>query len=78
MGKVEQLIEAAAPLDDEQVDGLIAYARSLASESIYSSAPPEAVASIERGLAEIASGRTVPADAVFARVRAKLGGDEPS
>lgn len=72
MGKVEQLIQAAAPLADEQVDGLIAYARSLTSEPIYRSAPPEAVASIERGLAEIAAAETIPAEEVFARLRTKL------
>lgn len=72
MGKVEQLIEAAVPLADEQVDGLIAYARSLLLEPVYSSAPLEAMASIERGLAQVAKGETVAAEDVFARIFAKL------
>lgn len=72
MTKIEQLTRTATALPDEQIDGLIAYARYLATEPVYYTAPPEALASLERGLAEHAAGTARPADEVFARLMQRV------
>ena len=72
MTKMEQLTQAAAALSNEHIDGLIAYAVYLASQPLYYEAPPEVLASIDRGLAQHARGNTVPATTVFDRLQAKI------
>ena len=59
----------ADQLDDEQLAVLIAYARYLEGDSVYATASPEALASIERGLEQAESGETTPAADVFKRLR---------
>ena len=72
MTKIEQLAQAATALTDEQVDHLLAYTKYLAGETTYSTASPEALASIERGLAQHARGDSWPAADVFTRLQAKI------
>lgn len=72
MTKIEQLAHTAANLSDEQVDGLIAFATYLAGEPLYNSAPPEVLASIDRGLAQLERGDTIAADTVFADLQRKI------
>ena len=72
MSKIEQLTRTAAALSDEQIDGLIVYAAYLAGRPYYYSAPPEALASIERGLEQHERGDTVTATAAFDRLQAKI------
>ncbi|MEI9902058.1 MAG: hypothetical protein WDN31_20340 [Hyphomicrobium sp.] len=59
MGNIERLQEVAQALTDEQVEALITFARSMKDKPFYDSAPPEALASIERGQAQIERGETV-------------------
>lgn len=72
MTKIEQLAEAAAALTEEQIDGLMAYTRYLSGPSAYATATPEALASIDRGVAQSAAHDTRPAAAVFARLQMKI------
>lgn len=76
MTKTELLTAEVSDLTDEQVDGLIAYARYLKSEPMYYSAPPEVLASIERGLADAEAERVSPGEKVLDGLRKKLGQSE--
>lgn len=51
----------------------LGYARYLEGDSVYATASPEALASIERGLEQAERGETAPAADVFQRAREKLG-----
>lgn len=75
MTRAQELAKVAAQLDDHQLDGLIAYARYLEGDSIHATAPPEALASIERGLKQAERGETTPVADVFKRLREKHGLD---
>jgi predicted transcriptional regulator len=70
MTKTEQLTAVAARLTEEQVEALLSFARSMADEPFYSKAPPEALASIERGLEQIARGEAVSLDELGRRLKA--------
>lgn len=72
MTKIEQLTTTAATLPDDQIDGLIAYARYLQSEPFFYCASPEALASLERGIAEADAGNVRPASEVFQRIRDRI------
>ena len=72
MTKIEQLTEAATVLSDEQIDGLIGYARYLAGRPLYYTAPADLLASIERGLTEHAAGDSFPARDAFHRLQRKI------
>ena len=62
MTKAEQLTAVAERLSEEQIEALLSFARSMAEEPFYEKAPPEALASLERGLEQIARGETVSLD----------------
>ena len=70
MTKTEQLTVVAGRLSEEQVDALLTFARSMADEPFYEKAPPEALASLERGLEQIARGETVSLDELSKRLAA--------
>jgi len=70
MTKTEQLTAVAAQLSDEQLDALLSFARSMSDEPFYDRASPEAMASIERGLEQIARGETVSLDELSKRLAA--------
>ena len=55
MSKTEQLAAVAERLSEEQVDALLSLAHSMVDEPFYDKAPPEALASLERGLEQIAA-----------------------
>ena len=68
MTKAEQLTAVAERLSEEQVDALLSLARSMVDEPFYDKAPPEALASLERGLEQIARGKTVSLDELSKRL----------
>jgi len=68
MTKAEQLTAVAERLSDEQIDALLSFARSMTEESFYDKAPPEALASLERGLEQVARGETVSLDELSKRL----------
>lgn len=69
MTKTEQLTAVADRLTEEQIDALLDFAQSMASEPFYDTAPPEALASLERGLEQIARGQAVPLDELAERLQ---------
>jgi hypothetical protein len=70
MTKTEQLAAVARRLTEEQIDALLDFAQSMAGRSFYDDAPPEALASLERGLAQIAAGEVVELDELDRRLKA--------
>ena len=70
MTKSEQLAAVAQRLTEEQIDSLLEFAESMAGQSFYDRAPPEALASLERGLAQIAAGEVVGLDELDKRLKA--------
>ena len=70
MSKTEQLAAVAERLSEEQVDALLSLAHSMVDEPFYDKAPPEALASLERGLEQIARGETVSLDELSRRLDA--------
>ena len=68
MTKTEQLSAVAARLSEEQIDALLSFARSMTDEPFYEKAPPEALASLERGLEQLARGETVSLDELSKRL----------
>ncbi len=77
MSKIDQLTSAAEALPEAQLDGLIAFARDLASEPAYYSVSADVLASIERGLSEHAASESRPAGEVFARLARRIDTAQP-
>ena len=73
MTKTEQLTDLVRTLTDAQLDGVLSYVGYLRGEPEYLSAPAEALASIERGLADKSAGRFTMAEDVFRQIDAKIG-----
>jgi hypothetical protein len=73
MNRTEPLTRAAEVLSDEQLEGLVAYARYLKSEPYYKSAPDELLSSIQRGLDDAAAGRVTRSTEVLERINSKRG-----
>ena len=70
MTKTEKLTAVAERLTEEQIDALLHFAQSMADEPLYDHAPPEALASLERGLEQLARGETVSLDELAERLTA--------
>jgi hypothetical protein len=70
MTKTEQLTAVVERLTEEQVDALLSFAESMADEPAYKKASPEALASIELGLEQLARGETVSLDELDVRLKA--------
>ena len=70
MTKTEQLTAVVERLSEEQVDALLSFAQSMAAEPVYTKAPPEALASLELGLEQLARGETVSLDELAVRLKA--------
>ena len=70
MTKTERLTAVAERLTNEQVEALLDFARSMAEEPFYDRAPPEALASLERGLGQLDRGETVSLDELAGRLEA--------
>jgi len=75
MSKIDDLTKVAAGLSDQQLDGLLDFARSLAGEPYLETAPPEARDAIERGLSQYRAGLSESADVVFQGLRRRV--EEP-
>jgi hypothetical protein len=69
MTKTEQLAAVAEKLTNEQVDALLDFAQSMAGEPFYEHAPPDALASLDRGLEQLARGEAVSLDQLVARLQ---------
>ena len=70
MTKTEQLTVVAAQLSEEQIDALLFFAKSMADEPYYATAPQEALASLERGLDQLDRGETASLDELAKRLEA--------
>jgi hypothetical protein len=70
MTKTEQLTAVAERLSEEQIDALLSFARSMADKPLYEMAPPEARASLDRGLEQIARGETMSLEELSKRLEA--------
>jgi Holliday junction resolvase len=75
MTKAEQLTVVAERLSEEQIEALLSFARSMTGEPYYDKAPPEALASLELGLEQVARGETISLDELSRRLEAV---DKPS
>lgn len=69
MTQLEKLQAAAKSLSDSQIEALIDFAESMQGKSFYETAPPEAIASLERGLAQIDAAQTVSLEELTARLK---------
>lgn len=75
MNKIDELTRIAGSLRDDQLDGVIGFVRALAAErAVIDTVPREALASVERGLAQHRLGETESADLVFGRLRRRVEG----
>jgi hypothetical protein len=70
MTKAEQLTAVAERLSEEQIDARLSLAQTMARESFYEKASPEALGSLERGLEQFARGETISLDEVSERLKA--------
>jgi hypothetical protein len=59
MSRTERLKAVAERLTNEQIEALLDFAQSMADEPFYERAPPEALASLERGLEQLTRGEAV-------------------
>jgi hypothetical protein len=59
MSRTERLKAVAESLTNEQIEALLDFAQSMADEPFYERAPPEALASLERGLEQLTRGEAV-------------------
>jgi hypothetical protein len=72
MTKLDILNDTARSLSSEQLEALIDFARSMGKRRFADTAPPEALAALDKGLAEIRQGQTVAGPDVFDRLDKKL------
>jgi hypothetical protein len=70
MSRTERLTAVAERLTSEQIEALLDFAQSMAEEPFYDRAPPEALASLERGLDQLSRGETVTLDELADRLTA--------
>jgi hypothetical protein len=70
MSRTERLTAVAERLTSEQLEALLDFAQSMAEEPFYHRAPPEALASLERGLEQLAGGEAVTLDELADRLKA--------
>jgi hypothetical protein len=70
MTKIEQIAREAQALSDHQLEAALEFIRSMKREPLFYSAPPEALASLERGLAEVGRGETLSLEEVDRRLSA--------
>ena len=72
MTRLEQLTATAKALSAQQLDGLLQFADYLATEPFIHRAPADVLASIERGLADHAAGRTRDAEHVLSELQERI------
>lgn len=59
MTKAQHLTVVAERLSDDQLDALIQFAEHMSEPPFLDTAPPDALASLERGLAQLANNESV-------------------
>ncbi len=69
MERTDELTRVVAQLSDEQLASLTDLARTMTERPFYETAPPDALASLQRGLAQLKRGETVTLDELDARLR---------
>lgn len=72
MTRTEQIVREAAALSEDQQDAALDFIRALKRDPYYHSASPEALAALDRGLAEIAAGQTIAGEDVFDSIDRRL------
>ena len=72
MTKLDILADSARALSKDQLDALIDFPESMGKRPYIETAPPEALAALDKGLAEIRDGLTVSGTDVFDRIDRKL------
>jgi predicted transcriptional regulator len=72
MTRAEQISREAAALTGDQQEAALEFIRALKRDAFYYTAPPGALTALDHGLSEIAAGRTVGSEEVFARIDEKL------
>lgn len=70
MERTDELARVAAQLSDEQIESLTDLARAMTERPFYETAPPEALASLRRGLEQLGRGETLTLDELDNRLRA--------
>jgi predicted transcriptional regulator len=70
--KTEQIVREAASLSEEQQAAALDFIRTLKRAPYYCSASTEALAALDKGLAEIDAGKLVDGEDVFAAVDRRL------
>jgi hypothetical protein len=68
MTKTERLTAIVERLSEDQVDSLLFFAQSMAGKPFYNTAPPEAQASLERGLKQVERGEPLSLDELVERL----------
>lgn len=69
MTKIEQISREAAALSDYQLEAALEFIRNMKKEPFFYSAPPEALASIERGREQLARGEQIDLDELSRRLK---------
>jgi hypothetical protein len=70
MSRTERLTAVVERLTNEQIEALLDFAQSMADEPFYERAPPAALASLDRGLEQLARGESVGLDELADRLKA--------
>jgi hypothetical protein len=72
MTRTEQIVREAASLSEDQQEAALDFIRALKRVPYFYSVPPEAVAALDRGLAEIEAGQTIAGEDVFSSIDSRL------
>lgn len=75
MTKIEQISHEAAALTDYQLEAALEFIRNMKKEPFFYTAPPEALASIERGREQLARGERVELSELSRRLEQAAGRD---
>lgn len=69
MTKVEQISREAEALSDYQLEAALEFIRAMKCDPFFFDAPPEALASIERGREQLSRGETISLDELSQRLK---------
>jgi predicted transcriptional regulator len=70
--QTDQIVREAASLSDEQRAAALDFIRALKRKPYYHSASAEALAALDKGLAEIQAGQVIEGEVVFAAIDDRL------
>jgi|ABSP01.1.fsa_nt_gi hypothetical protein len=68
MTKIEQISQEAAALSDYQLEAALEFIRGMKQDPFFYAAPPEALASIERGREQLARGEQIELEELSRRL----------